>query len=1736
MIKNKLLKALTLLVATAILFGSVFCGVSASDLFGSRGITQPEKYDLPITFDEGYTPFAYYYAVTNVLGNQRTDGMSYNTDTVLNGTTSFKIEIPKVTGFSRLETASAKVAGNPNFKKDDFTAVTGIMLRIKVTNDGSAAHSFRLSLNQSGLDTTNLGRNAVLYNKDGSTAGVASSTDAGLAGSLPAGFDGFIFMPFTESRSNTIVSGVGYGNYTATPEKMVDVSKDYSMFFRLWSTNWAGATFIVDDISYYSGTTAVEHHNLLKGLGYELTAVAQPDKYSLPLTFEEQYNPFINVNNIYSGTEHPNQPGAGLIKNSDSLNGNYTLKIDAIRNGNARTETTPAAMTGNSDFSKTDFTKVTGIMFRLKLGNDNTIADHNLSIVLKQAGLPANTFLGRNAVLYDVNGEVKSTTTVSQSVRIPAKFDGFVFLPLESATSTHVCVQGVYDNYATTPEHMVDLSKDFNMYFMFGTLSGDTTWAGIEIYIDDIDYYSGATHYDHVAKMQDLGYAPTAVPQPEKYDLPLSFEEQYNPFISVDNVYSGADHWSAGGVGLVSENTLNGNYSVKVDAIKEGNSRTELTWASMKGNPNFSKTDFSKVSGIMLRLKIKGSAEGITHKFSLRINQTGLTNNTVLGRAAKLYDLSGNEIAQSANNLVSNLPADFDGFIFFAFENAQSLTVTTPGTYDNYKNYPESLVDLKEDYKLIFFFEGDNWGGCEVYIDDINYFTGTKHADNLNTIKSLGYTGITAVAQPDRYSFPLSFDDKFIPFTGVNNIYDNAEHPSNEGISLTGKDNALNGTESVKIETIRDGNSRTETNWVKMAPVANFSKSDFSKNTGIMLRVKIGGDKGEGTHQFALRFRQDGVRDMALGKDAKVYDLKGNLLTVTTTQLYIALPAGFDGYVFLPFEGARSLNVTDVGYYDRYDTYPENMVDLSKDYTMVVFLGDTSWSGLNLTLDDILIYTGSEHADHIALLKKLGYKGITAVPQPSKYSFPFTFDDGLTPFKAVNNIYDNAEHLQSGGIDPVSGKDALVGKVSMQIDKIAEGNQRTDTNYIKMEGIKGFNIKDFSKTTGLLLRIKIENDKTNDFHNFGIGLTQDGVKNKTWLGCRAVAYDLEGNKIKTPSNALYVKLPSGFDGYVFFPFEGARSLTVTDVGYYDRYDSYPKNLVDLSKDYQMYFSFQNSTWNGTKITFDDLRIYSGNQYITILKSLYKGIKTVQQPDAYTFPLTFDTGMTPFESSLDDGMKVWKEGKYGTAATLTYEETSISNRTGLVINFSKDDIATGSNYYTSSAPFKAEAGVKGLMLRVKTNAEEEATLGIRTGYGISGEDEILFGKPPVLFDKDGNSVDQAIGGSHWRGVYLPEEFDGFIFIPFSNGFIQAINNYVNSLGGWAFESQIRNLQLIFFGDKWIGKKIEIDYIGTYSDTQYLQCMESAGYTLDYDTGLLPAQIMGEGGKLFFFNTTLNETFDQKSLDKLKDFNILNGANKYLKSTFDANNVALDYGNLKLTYKKVGDEYTTGGIMSAQSYSYGYYEASIKLPKLKGAKSTFSLVTENDFREGGTTFQVDIAYLNELYELITGYGYMKDGKPLARKGEIVDGALHPAKATSSYAGAYHTYGLLYTYKYLRFYVDGVLVRVVENDFARGNVFIKIAGEVPEKISEKLTPKNDSIYVDYVRYWTLDSDEMTLYDEEDLTNLSLNNPSAETKVKYEKTFSVPLAVVSAVLAVVAVVGYVLAFVLFRKGKAGK
>ncbi len=1726
----------TYLVVLSIILSSV-CGVATA--VGGI-VVQPSKYTLPLTFEEQYNPFVSLNNVYSGAEHPNAPGIGLVTENTLNGDYSLKIDSIRE-GNVRTETSVAQMAGNPDFSKTEFDKVTGIMFRIKLENDSSKiAHSMALLLRQDGLSNiTWLASGAVLYKANGEAL---PSSSGSLDFKIPAGFDGFVFLPFKTANSDLVYAPGQYTNYSNNPTKMVDVAKDYNLRFMFGSsigdTSWGKVTVTLDDICYYKGSTQEANINTIIDLGYKPSVIPQPSKYTLPLTFEEQYNPFISLNNVYSGAEHPNASGIALVTDN-TLNGKFSLRIDSIKEGNARTETSVAQMVGNPDFSKTEFDKVTGIMFRMKLENDSSKTDHSMALLLKQEGLINATWLASGAVLYNTDGEVITTASSNLEFKIPAGFDGFVFLPFETANSDLVYAPGQYSNYSNNPTKMVDVAKDYNLRFMFGSSVGDTSWGKVTVTLDDICYYKGSTQDKHINKMIQLGYAPTAIPQPERYNLPLTFEEQFNPFIALNNVYSGAEHPNAPGIALVTDNTLNGKFSLRIDSIREGNVRTETSVAQMVGNPDFSKTEFDKVTGIMFRMKLENDSSKTDHSMALLLKQDGLINATWLASGAVLFNTDGEVITTASSNLEFKIPVGFDGFVFLPFETANSDLVYAPGQYSNYSNNPTKMVDVAKDYNLRFMFGssvGDSsWDKVTVTLDDICYYSGTSQADNLSLIKSLGYTGITAVAQPERYSFPLIFDDLFMPFTGINNVYDNAEHQTNTGIELVGDSEAMNGTKSVKISTIRSGNTRTESNFVKMSGINGFTADGFGGNTGVMLRLKIAGDKTQASHQFALRLMQEGVAQATnLGSAAVLYDLNGNMVVTQTVNLTADIPANFDGYVFMPFAGAQSYTVTEAGSYDKYSTHPDSMVNLSKDFTMALFFGDDTWNGCEVYIDDITLYTGSDQAEHLELIKLLGYKGITAVAQPSLYTLPFTFEDEIMPFVGVNNIYDNAEHQTDSGIELVGGSEAMNGTKSIKFETIRSGNSRTESNRIKMAGINGFSTTDFSKCTGIMMRIKITGNKTKDTQPFSLRFWQEGVMSPTALGRKAKIYNTEGYEIATNATNILTNLPANFDGYIFMPFEGAQSLTVTIPGFYDNYSTYPNSMVDLSKEFEMIFFLGDSTWNGCQLYIDDVKLYSGDKHIDILKSDYSNIKAIQQPDFYQLPITFDKGLRPWLETLDDGMKVWKEGKYGTAAALTYESTSISNRDGIVINFA-DDVAQESNYYTSNAPVKVEAGSKGFMIRLKTNAKATATFAMRTGNNVEDEDEIIFGKPALLFDKNGNSVDEAIGGAFWRGVYLPDEFDGFIFVPFSEGFVQALNTYTQNIDGWKFENQIRNLQLLFFGDMWTGSKVEIDYIGTYSDNQYLQWMENAGYELDYDTGLIPSQVLGDASKLFYYTTVLNETFDEESIEKLKLWNILEASNGNALNFFSRNNVSIDYGNLKLQYKKEsvdGKKYTTGAIVSKEPYSYGYYEVSMKIPKIAGTRSRFSLVTENDFRQGGTTFEIDIAYLDKQYELITGYSYMKDGKPLARGGEIVEGAMHPDSATATYANAYHTYGLLYTYNYLRFYVDGVLVRVIENNFARGNVYIKIAGEVVGEISESIDPKNDSICIDYVRYWAVDSEEMSLYDSAEITPLSTD----KTIVEKVNKISLPLAIVSAVMAAVIVAGYIILLVTYRKRKAGK
>ncbi len=1587
----------------------------------------------------------------------------------LNGSSSLKIsDISDKNSETRLKIIDAP--GMPEFSKTDFSEASGIAFRIKIADgEGSLRHKIMIALRQSGVaKATWLGKQSVAYDTDGSRVEI-STENLGLY--LPAGFDGFVFLPFRDARSEQVTVPGSYDTYQTYPDSMVDLSENYTLQMYLGDSSWNGSDVYIDDICVYSGEETADHYELLRSLGYSISAVAQPSRYSLPLSFEEQYNPFVNVNNIYDNAEHISGEGIALVSGNEALNGIFSLKVGPIREGNQRTMLTNAAMKAEPDFSKTDFSKISGIMLRIKISGYTGTASHRFTVALRQDGVAKATWLGYGSSAYDLAGNKIEITTENLGLSLPSGFDGFVFMPLEYARSEQVTEPGYYDNYQTHPESMVDLSKDYS----FQIYLNDETYNGTTVYIDDINYYSGHTHGEHLEFIKSLGYATTAVVQPSRYSFPLPFDNGLMPFTSVSNVYDDAEHVSSEGVALVSgSEALNGTASVKVGPIREGNQRTILTNVPMTAVDGFSKTDFSKVTGIALRIKLTGDSSG-THKFTVALRQDGVQKPTWLGYGAAAYDLSGEIIEIKTEQLALNLPAGFDGFVFIPLESARSEQVTEPGYYDTYQSYPENMVDLSKEFNMQIYFHDETWNGMTVYMDDIGIYSGTDAASHYEYLEKLGYV-ITAVAQPERYSLPLSFDEEYNPFITVTDVYDNAEHPAKGGIGLVGGTEMLNGVYSLKVGPIRDGNQRTLLTNAKMAAESNFSVSDFSKITGIMLRIKITGGGKNGNHRFTVALRQDGVgKPTWLGYGAVAYDLKGEKVDITSEQLAAVLPEGFDGFLFLPLESARSEQVTVPGYYDNYQTYPENMVDLSKDYNMQIYFHDETWNGSTVYIDDISFYGGSTHKEHIELLNSLGYN-TSAVIQPSRYSFPIIFDDGLMPFTSVNDVYDNASHWKNEGVQTVTGSSALVGSTSLMVGKIAAGNQRTELNVVDMAAIPGFSKSDFSKVSGLMLRVKIIGGDSSVTKNIAFAINQEGLEKRTWLGNNASAYDLEGNPLQLRNANLEVVLTGNFDGYLFLPFEDARSEVVTVPGYYDSYQTYPGNMADFSKDYTLQIMFNGDVWGNTSVYIDDMRIYSGNKHINILKELYDGIITVQQPDYYTLPFDFAGGMTPFKEPLDGGLYVQNNGEYGTGGTLTYELSDIQNRKAMKIKFA-DNLTDAYSVYTSKALVQGADNMKGFVLRVKTDCKESATFGIMTDWLT--DDSTVFGSGAVLYDTKGNIVDQPREKYNWLGIGLPADFDGFIFIPYERGFIEKRSANCSAVDGWKFSNKQRLMQLIFHGEEqWQGATFTVDYFGEYSDTNYVGLIESLGYEIKTESAIYWRDIYGTAADKFFYNIRLNEVFDAATLDELTNWTVLNGEDYGGKSSFAASNVRLGNNSLIIGSSKSGDSYTTGGVRSAAKYSYGYYEAVITLPEISGIDSLFRLVTDGDYRAGGTAFEIDIAYLNELYELKTGYRYMENHTPLEQGGKVIDGGAI-AEINDDFAGVSHTYGLLYTYDYLRFYVDGELVRVVENDFARGGTYIELAQTVTGEVNGDLNAQSSEMHISNVSYWEIDMDEMSRYD---------------------------------------------------------
>lgn len=142
-----------------------------------------------------------------------------------------------------------------------------------------------------------------------------------------------------------------------------------------------------------------------------------------------------------------------------------------------------------------------------------------------------------------------------------------------------------------------------------------------------------------------------------------------------------------------------------------------------------------------------------------------------------------------------------------------------------------------------------------------------------------------------------------------------------------------------------------------------------------------------------------------------------------------------------------------------------------------------------------------------------------------------------------------------------------------------------------------------------------------------------------------------------------------------------------------------------------------------------------------------------------------------------------------------------------------------------------------------------------------------------------------------------------------------------------------------------------------------------------------------------------------------------------------NVSVSGGMLHLALKKQesgGRHYTAGGIISKQTFHYGYYEARFKVPAGAGWHTSFWMVNAHPAKDAaghGVESHQEIDVCENDSVRLTDYGINLHRWPQHK-------ALgHKTVETPNLAEDFHVWGCLFTPAALRFYFDGKHVHSID-----------------------------------------------------------------------------------------------------------
>jgi hypothetical protein len=155
---------------------------------------------------------------------------------------------------------------------------------------------------------------------------------------------------------------------------------------------------------------------------------------------------------------------------------------------------------------------------------------------------------------------------------------------------------------------------------------------------------------------------------------------------------------------------------------------------------------------------------------------------------------------------------------------------------------------------------------------------------------------------------------------------------------------------------------------------------------------------------------------------------------------------------------------------------------------------------------------------------------------------------------------------------------------------------------------------------------------------------------------------------------------------------------------------------------------------------------------------------------------------------------------------------------------------------------------------------------------------------------------------------------------------------------------------------------------------------------------------------------------------------NEIQNYVKGFKNTDTCALIYdGTLKIVLKKVGSEVLSVRMNTKESWTYGYFEARIKMPVGKGTWPAFWMMPKN-FTAWPKDGEIDIVEA-------VGYnpGYVHSSIHCTAYNHSINTEKTAKKQVSTSASQFHVYAVEWTADYIKGYVDGVNYFTFSNDKA-------------------------------------------------------------------------------------------------------